>query len=162
MNKIEGCKIDYKLIWIINDEYNLSNLIYIYDNYILSELKKAIDNNLKTIRINLLGEVSTSELLKYYTNKKELSEHLNKLVSTKKYSVPIRLEVTMPIFGIVEKINNEADLIEIAKSIKDIEDEEELVYFYYNKIKIRDLYNQFKGKDNFIKIYKYIKNILND
>lgn len=162
MNRIEKSNIDDKLIWIINDEYKLNNLIFIYEDYILSELKKAIDNKIKSLKITLLGKVKTTELLSFYKDKQELNSLFTILIPVKRTNYSRQLEVFNPTQDVVNNINSEDDLIEVIKNIKDIKDRDEIVSYYLGKIKIKDLYRQFKGKDNFIKIYNYIKDILND
>lgn len=162
MNRIEKSNIDDKLIWIINDEYKLNDLIYIYEDYILSELKKAIDNKLKSVKITLLGEVETNDLLSFYKDKQELNNLFSSLILVKRTDYSRQLEVFNPTQDIVNNINSEDDLIEIVENIKNTEDSNEIVSYYLGRIKIKDLYKQFKGKNNFIKIYNYIKDILND
>lgn len=162
MNRIKKSNIDDKLIWIINDKYELDNLIYIYEDYVLYQLKEAINNKSETLKINLLGEIKIGNLLNFYEDKKELDKYLKNALPTNNFNISIRFELAVPTFGVLKKIFNEGDLIEVVENIKDIEDKEESVRFYYNEIKIKDLYKQFKGKDNFIKIYNHIKDILND
>lgn len=161
MNRIEKSNIDDKLIWVINDEYRLNNLIFIYEDYILSELKKAIDNKLKSLKITLLGEVKTTELLSFYKDKQKLNSLFTTLIPVSRINYSRQLEVFNSTQDIVNNINSEDDLIEIIENIKDIEDSNEIVSYYLGRIKIEDLYKQFKGKNNFIKIYNYIKDILN-
>lgn len=158
MNKVKEFKVDYKGIFIINPEYGLSDLKYIYEDYILTEIKNALDNNLKTVKITFLGEVDLNELLKYYINKEELKDYLSKLIPTKRVNFSRQIEVAMPSFNkVVKRISSEDDLIEIAEQIKGDEDEYKLIGYYLGRIRIKDLYKQFKGKENFNRIINYVK-----
>ena len=161
-NRIEVLNnIDYRLVKITNTDYNISSIIYIYDDYVLTSLSNSKNNRLK---LNLLGEINKEEFFKkcYSEHLGELSFHLNNYsVANKNYSIRTIVcgNVNPKEFS---QISNEDDLVEIINNINNIDNENETVSFYFGWITINNLYKQFKGKDNFIKIYTYIKDILND
>ena len=159
INKIEKSNLDYRLIWIINEEYNLKNLVYIYDDYVLSNLADALKNHKENVQITLLGEVPIKELQKYY-DQTELKNHLSSFIYVKTRNKNRTILCGNVVGKVVTKINTEDDLIEIIDNINNLNEENQLISYYFGAIKLKDLYRQFKGKDNFIKIIEHIRNII--
>lgn len=152
---IKKSKLQKDLMLLSYPEYNLNTLFYKYDNYVLT---KILESDSK-IKIGLFEEKFDDFYRICYEEEEHiLKEKLSKLVYTPYKDLRIS-DTCYGYAGECNHINNETELIEVSDFIKDINNikDNDIVYIVHGYITVDNLYKQFKGKDNFIDLIKYVR-----
>lgn len=165
MNMREMINNNPEMIILDNDEYNLHDIINLLDDWVLVKIKDCIINHKDKIQLRLLGEDNFNRVYnKYLDNKNMFDYYMNNIdINCKRDYRKHSIELFNPIINNINStIPNETCLVEISDYLSSKENwislpDNYIIEFYGGSIKLGDLYKQFKGKDNFINLIKYVR-----